>query len=233
MRHWHPLLTDALKKMKADGVKRAVVVILSVFQSRASWDQYKSDIAEAIKDAHHNLPVSFTPPLYIQRGFLTTMSERVGDCLDQIPPSDRKAACIVFTAHSIPHADPHVEQYTQQVKQVATEVARQVGHPHWKIAFQSRSGRPQDPWLEPDVNDLLRDLPTQRIHTVVVAPIGFVCDNIEVLYDLGMQARETANEIGISFLLAKTVGVAPMFIDSLAEVVMDLTSSRTTPLTVF
>jgi ferrochelatase len=142
--------------------------------------------------------------------------------LEEIPSRDRKYARIIFTAHSLPHSDPKVELYLEQVNQSSTLVANELNHENWQVAYQSRSGRPQDPWLEPDVNDVLRKLGTRAEKHVVLVPIGFVCDNIEVLYDLDIEAKETASHAGITLLRAKTVNDDQAFIDALADLVREV-----------
>ena len=222
MRNWHPLLVDAVQQMSRDGVTRAVGVILSVYQSTSSWDQYQSDVTNAIAEAGVDLSVAYTEPLFDQPGFIKTVSNRVKECLEQIPPREREAAHVVFTAHSLPHSDPQVEVYAKQVDHSATSVAKGLVHENWQVAYQSRSGRPHDPWLEPDVRDILRDLGARGVKHVVAVPIGFVCDNIEVLYDLDIDAMSTARQVGVTLLRAKTVNDDQGFIDALAGIVMKL-----------
>ena len=219
MRNWHPLLVDTVREMSLDGVKRAVGVIMSVYQSRSSWEQYQSDVADAIARAGVDLDVEYTGPLFDQHGFIKTVSNRIKECLEQIPEPDRKAAHILLTAHSLPYSDPQVELYAQQVDRSAGFVASRLDHPNWQVAYQSRSGRPQDPWLEPDVNDVLRDLGAKGIKHVVAVPIGFVCDNIEVLYDLDTEAMDTARQGGITLLRAMTVSDDETFVNALAKLV--------------
>ncbi len=219
MRNWHPLLVDTVQQMSRDGVRRAVGLILSVYQSKSSWDQYQSDVANAIAGAGVDLSVVYTKPLFDQPGFIKTVSNRARECLEEIPQPDREAAHVLFTAHSLPHSDPQVEVYAKQVDRSATSVAKALAHENWQIVYQSRSGRPQDPWLEPDIRDVLRDLGTRGVNHVVAVPIGFVCDNIEVLYDLDIEAMDMARQAGITFLRAKTVNDDPGFIDALAALV--------------
>jgi ferrochelatase len=219
MRNWHPLLVDTVKQMGRDGATRAVGVILSVYQSISSWDQYQSDVANAIAEAGVDLSVSYTEPLFDQPGFIKTVTTRVKECLEEIPPREREAAHVLFTAHSLPHSDPQVEVYAKQVDHSATSVAKALAHENWQVAYQSRSGRPHDPWLGPDVKDVLQDLGAHGVKHVVVVPIGFVCDNIEVLYDLDIDAMDTARQAGITLLRAKTVNDGQGFIDALAALV--------------
>ncbi len=219
MRNWYPLLEETVVRMGDQGVKRVVAVIMSVFQSHSSWGQYQDDLSDAIEKAGVDLQVAYTKPLYDLPGFVGTMADRVRDCLKGIPDSNRERAHLVFTAHSLPESDPQMALYSEQVNRSAHLISTNLGYDKWQIAFQSRSGRPQDPWLEPDVNHVLKDMAGRDIHDVVVVPIGFVCDNIEVLYDLDTQAKETADQAGIAFCRAKTVGDAPEFIGALADLV--------------
>jgi ferrochelatase len=219
MRNWHPLLVDTLQQMGRDGVTRAAGMILSVYQSRSSWDQYQSDVANAITEAGVDLSVGYAEPVFDQPGFVKAVTTRVKECLEEIPPREREAAHVVFTAHSLPHSDPQVEVYAKQVDHSVTSVAKGLAHENCRVAYQSRSGRPHDPWLEPDVKDVLRDLGASGVKHVVAVPIGFVCDNIEVLYDLDIDAMATARQVGITLLRAKTVNDDQGFIDALAGLV--------------
>ncbi len=219
MRNWHPLLVDTVRQMSRDGVSLAVGLIMSVYQSKSSWDQYQTDVANAIAKAGVNLSVEYTGPLFDHLGFIEAASNHIMQCMEQLPTPDRQAAHILFTAHSIPYNDPQVELYARQVDHSATSVARKLDHANWQPAYQSRSGRPQDPWLEPDVNDVLRELGARGVKHVVAVPIGFVSDNIEVLYDLDIEAMETARQAGITLLRARTVSDHQVFIDALADLV--------------
>ena len=220
MRNWRPFLDDTVAKMNRDGIKQAAVVIMSVFQSSSSWNQYEQAIIDAIEKTGAKLDVFYAKPVFDHPGFLKTVAKNVLPYLSKIPRQDRDKACILFSIHSLPKSDSGVDLYVEQINHTASRVCRELNLNEWKIAYQSRSGRPQDPWLEPDINDVLRDLADQRVKYVIVVPIGFVCDNIEVLYDLDTQARQTAKESGITFFRAKTVNDDPVFIDALADLVL-------------
>ncbi|MDY6951044.1 MAG: ferrochelatase [Thermodesulfobacteriota bacterium] len=221
MRNWHPFLNDTISQMKGDGIRRAVAVIMSVYQSRSSWDQYKEEVAHAVEQAGGGLDFAYTEPLFDQPGFLEAVSSRVRLCLEEIPLPHRQSAHILFTAHSLPFSDPQVQIYEKQVNDSAASVAGLLKHPHWQAAYQSRSGRPQDPWLEPDVNAVLKELGAQGVKHVIAVPVGFVCDNIEVLYDLDIEAMDTAKKAGITLHRAKTVGNHQVFIEALARLVLE------------
>jgi len=222
MRNWHPLLEDTLKGMARDTIRYAVGMIMSVFKSGSSWDQYQQEISTALTSTNIDLRFAYTPPFFDQSGFINTMARHIADCRNKMSDGDRKAAHIVFTAHSLPCSDPKSDVYEQQFTYSATRIASSVGCSQWHAAYQSRSGRPQDPWLEPDINDVLRQLAREGVKNVTIAPIGFVCDNIEVLYDLDVEARQTAQTEGIRLTRATSVGSDPEFIQTMADMVKDI-----------
>ena len=219
MRNWHPLLIDTVKQMTRDGVRSAVGMIMSVFQSTSSWDQYQTEVSDALTSAGIDLEVVYTPPFFDQPGFISTMARHIADCRNRIAGPRRDDAHILFTAHSLPRSDPQAGTYEEQAAYSAAQIASRLGQRQWRLAYQSRSGRPQDPWLEPDVTDVLRQLAREDVTDVIIAPIGFVCDNIEVLYDLDVEARQAAQTEGISLTRAASVGVDPEFIETMAGMI--------------
>jgi len=227
MRNWHPLLTETVSKMADRGVKRALGLIMAAHQSDASWQRYQRDVEEAISKTGVQLSVDYTAPLFDHPLFIEASADHIYECLMQIPPTDRESAVLVFTAHSIPiqmaNESPYVEQLTTSsrliIERLRFDLAHHSRHDRWMLAYQSRSGRPTDPWLEPDICDVLRDLAKQGVRHVVVQPIGFLCEHVEVLYDIGIEAAEVAKEVGITLLHAKTVNDDPKFIAALADVV--------------
>jgi ferrochelatase len=222
MRNWTPYLHEALAAMGADGVRHAVGVILSPQRNEASWDRYQADVDEARAQVGPAAPaVSYAPEWFDRPGFAAAMAERVRQALAGIPPGDRAATPLVFTAHSVPVAMAAASPYVAQIEESARRVAARLGHGLWSIAYQSRSGRPQDPWLEPEVGAEIRRLAGAGARHVAVAPIGFVCDHVEVLYDLDVEAREVAAACGVGFHRAGTVGDHPAFVGMLAELVQE------------
>lgn len=205
MRNWEPYIADTIRQMTADGVRDAVAVILSPHASEASRERYMTSVDEARgpdSPAIRYVPSWHTHPLFVQ-----TWQESIAKCGD---------GQLVFTAHSIPVASAEASPYVREIEETAAAVA---GSRPWRLAWQSRSGSPRDPWLEPDVNDVLRELAAAGTRDVVVAPIGFVCDHVEVLYDLDVEARATADQLGIRLARAATCNDHPSFVQMLADVV--------------
>ncbi len=186
-----------------------IAVILAAHQSEASWEKY----AELFPRA------TFSAPLFEHPGFIAAHVDRVRDALRSLGQSSFDSVPLVFTAHSIPVAMAQRSEYTEQLHRSAELIARSAGAPRWHIAYTSRSGSPQEPWLEPDVGDLLRDLAQQGVREVVVDPVGFLCDHVEVLYDLDVAAAAVADEVGIRMSRAVALNDHPAFIGALAEAV--------------
>jgi ferrochelatase len=219
MRNWHPFLSDTVIEMSKEGINNALAIIMAAHQSDASWERYQRDVEEAISTTGVELSVDYTEPFYDHPLFIEDSAERIAECLEQIPSTDRDDTVLIFTAHSIPtpmaEASPYVEQLTISCRLIS----ERLGHENWLLAYQSRSGRPTDPWLEPDVCDLIRALSKKSTTHVIIQPIGFICDHVEVLYDIGIEAAEVAEDVGIKMLRAKTVNDDQKFIEALADVV--------------
>lgn len=222
MRFWQPTLPDTLAAMQTAGVKRAVGVIMAAQQSEPGWERYQSYLADTLREMNYPLDIAYTEPVYNHPQFTAAVAARVEECLLQLPAAEREQTRLVFTAHSIPLSDPTVERYVSQLKVCAKAVADSlnIADPRWRLVYQSRSGRPTDPWLEPDINDALRELAAEGITQVIVQPIGFVADHIEVLYDLDTEVAATARALGIGFQRAKSVNADAPFIKALADRVL-------------
>src|SRR5215470_11990916 len=213
MRNWHPFLLEALGEMRDRGHRNALGIILSSLQTEASWDRYVADVGAAREKLGAGAPeVRFAAPWSGHPLFLDAMAARAAAALDQVPAGARAAALLVFTAHSVPVAMAGGSQYVRQLDAAARAIVGRVEHPRWQVAYQSRSGSPRDPWLEPDISDVLRGMKRQGIENVVVVPVGFVCDHVEVLYDLDVEARAVAAESGVRLHRAETVNDHPAFI---------------------
>ncbi len=218
MRNWHPFLHETLAAMKDLGHRQALGIILSAFQTEASWDRYVDDVAAAREKVGAGAPeVTYAPPWSDHPRFIEAVADRVRDALSAIPPASRRATPLVFTAHSVPRAMAEGSPYVAQFTAAARAVAAALDHARWSLAYQSRSGSPRDPWLEPDVGDVLRALGREGARDVVVAPIGFVLDHVEVLYDLDVEARRVAEDLGLRFHRAAALNDHPAFIQMLAD----------------
>jgi ferrochelatase len=220
MRNWHPFFHETLAEMKAQGRRRALGIVLSAFQTEASWARYLGDVAAARQKVGPDAPeVAYAPSWFDHPRFIEAMADRVSDALSKVPPATRDATPLVFTAHSVPRAMADSSPYVAQFTAASRAVAERLGHRRWMVAYQSRSGPPSVPWLEPDIADVLGSLAREGVGDVVVAPIGFVCDHVEVLYDLDVEARRAAEALGMGFHRAAAANDHPAFIEMLADLV--------------
>ena len=221
-RNWAPYLSDTVHEMVAAGHRRAIGIVTSAFGSYSGCRQYREDIAAATEGTP--LEIHKPPHYWSHPGFLGPMAQRVGDALAQLG-DDAARARLVFTAHSIPASWVEHSPYVGQLRAAAAHVAALVfpDDPEraaaWDLVYQSRSGPPQVPWLEPDINDHLQALADQGVDTVVVAPLGFVSDHMEVVFDLDTQAQATADRLGMRMARAGTVGTHPDFVAALGGLV--------------
>ena len=225
-RNWHPLLTDVVPQMKADGVHRALAIVLSAYSSYSGCRQYRENIADAVRccgDAALVPRIDKMRVWYNHPEFIAANADRLRAAIERLPAGKRHEFEVAFTAHSIPESMAVVCDYQQQLTETCRLIAEVLNLPRerWALAFQSRSGRPTDPWLEPDINDHLRARQTSGATAVVVAPIGFLSDHMEVLFDLDHEAAETARELGLSFERAGTVGTHPRFVAMLGELIVE------------
>jgi len=220
MRNWHPFLHETLAEMRDGGCRRALGIILSSFQTEASWERYVADVAAAHEEVGAGAPeVAYAPPWAEHPRFIDAMVARAADALAEVPASKRSNALLVFTAHSVPVAMASGSPYARHLESAALVITGRLGHARWQVAYQSRSGAPGDAWLEPDVCDVIRGAKGQGIEDVVVVPIGFVCDHVEVLYDLDVEARDVAAQVDVRFYRAQAANDHPAFIAMLADLV--------------
>ena len=219
MRNWHPYLHDTLAAMARDGRRRALGIILSAFRCEASWERYEADVATAAARLPSAPAVVYAPPWFEHSRFITAVAERAAAAQAEIPAEVRERTPLIFTAHSIPRAMADACSYVAEFNAAASAVARRLGHSRWMLAYQSRSGAPRDPWLEPDIGETIRDLARAGERRVLVVPIGFVVDHVEILHDLDTEARAIATQHGVAYHRAAAVNDHPEFIEMLADLV--------------
>jgi ferrochelatase len=229
-RNWAPYLVDALRMMRADGIRRALCVVTSAYASYSGCRQYRENLADAVAAVGAGAPrLDKLRHYYDAAGIRRAAGVRRGGGLEQLPQGSR----LVFVTHSIPtpmaeSSGPpdargaYVRQHREVAALVAAGVAATTGTlPSWDLVYCSRSGSPAQPWLEPDVNDHLADLAAAGIPGVALAPIGFVSDHMEVRWDLDTEAAATADELGLPFARVPTVGAHPAFVATLRERILE------------
>ena len=223
-RNWHPFLADTLARMTSDGIKKALAVVLSAYSSYSSCRQYREDIAGARAAAGPRAPqIDKVRVFYNHPEFIAANALRVREAIEHLASSRRDTLRVAFTAHSIPMAMARNCDYEHQLREACRLVAAEVGvaEGRWQLAYQSRSGRPEDPWLEPDILDHLNDMKGRGTDCVVIHPIGFLSDHLEVLYDLDVEARQRSESLGIELVRSETVGTHPRFVSMLRELIAE------------
>src|SRR6267142_5283003 len=221
-RNWHPMLADTVRQMAGAGVKRALAFVTSAYSSFSSCRQYLQNIADAQatvgSDAPHidKLRAFYNHPLFIEANV-----EQIRASMSQLPQNARTSARLVFTAHSIPESMAANSDYEAQLNEAGLLIAAELNVTSWQVVYQSRSGSPAQPWLGPDVCDHLKQLRAEGVTEVVIAPLGFVSDHMEVIYDLDVEAQQLANEIGINMRRAATAGTHPAFVRMIRELMME------------
>ncbi len=226
MRNWHPFTPDTIKEMHDNGARKVIGMIMAAHQSDASWEKYQRDVQEALTDLGIEMEFDYSPPLFDHPLFIEDSADRVQDCLDEIPTEEYPETMILFTAHSIPVPMAEASPYVEQLTTTAILIAEKLNYSNWRLVYQSRSGRPTDPWLEPDVCDVIEEISKEGVKNVIAQPIGFICDHIEVLFDIGVEAQETSDEVGIKLYRANTVNDDPKFIEAMADVVQKMMDSE-------
>lgn len=205
-RNWHPLLSDTLRQMRDDGIRYAAAFVTSAFGSYSGCRQYLDDIAAAQIAAGAGAPEICKLPLFWNNpGFLEPMADQVRKAVAEFPSIPQ----VVYTAHSVPLAAANTSPYVGQLKKACSLVSEAAGIASWQLMFQSRSGPPTQPWLEPDILDYIRAFHAEGGRELVIAPIGFCSDHMEVLYDLDTEAKELCQELGVRMVRAGTVGTDP------------------------
>ena len=223
MRNWHPFLADTVREMYAAGVRRALGFIAAAQHSYSSCQQYRENVTAArteLRAQGGDVDVTFVDSWFDHPGFVEANAAHVRAARARLDPAVQDAARLVCTAHSIPVPMAARSRYEAQLRESARLVAQEAGIREWELVYQSRSGRPEDPWLGPDVGDYLRTARAEGLQAAVLCPIGFVCDHIEVLYDLDHEAAAICREIGLPMVRAEAANDDPRFLDMMADVVL-------------
>jgi ferrochelatase len=227
-RNWHPMLADTIRQMAAEGIRNALAFVTSAYSSYSSCRQYLQNISDARDVVGPTAPrVEKLRAFYNHPLFIEANVDNIRAAWSQI--KDPKSAHLVFTAHSIPESMATNCDYAAQLAQTGSVIAQALNIDNWERVYQSRSGSPSQPWLGPDICDYLKTLRAERVTEVVVAPIGFVSDHMEVVYDLDIEARKVADEIGINLVRARTAGTHPAFVRMIRELIVERINNVSPP----
>jgi protoporphyrin/coproporphyrin ferrochelatase len=227
-RNWPPLLPDTLRKMAADGIRNALAFVTAAYSSYSSCRQYLQNVSDAQAAVGPEAPrveklrVFYNHPLFVEANV-----DHIRGALGQL--DNPASAYLAFTAHSIPESMAANCDYAAQLTQTAKLIAQRLGIDNWQLVYQSRSGSPMQPWLGPDITDHLRALHRDGVSSVVVAPIGFVSDHMEVVYDLDVEAQKVAQELGIKMVRAATAGTHPSFVKMIRELMLERINDKAPP----
>jgi len=218
MRNWEPYVADSMRVLADSGARRVLGFIMAAHRCEASFERYQATVNDALATLGEAAPeVVYPEPWHDHPLFTAAVASRAREAYSRLEFPERSRARLIFTAHSIPLAMAQVGPYVEQLTQSARIVAADLGVDTWQFAYQSRSGSPRDAWLEPDIKETLRNLDAKA---AVVVPIGFLCDHVEVLYDLDIEAAQVARDVGIRMERAPTVGDHPLFVEMMASIVV-------------
>ncbi len=217
-RHWTPYLKEVVAEMAQKGHCKILGIIMAPHQSKVSWEWYQRAVKKGIDAIDGEKPtIDYLDPWYTHKGYVGAIAEIIKTaCGDKLERAE-----LVFTAHAIPQSAADTSPYTQQFAKTGEAVAQEIGKTRFGLAYQSEVENSPIPWTQPDINDWLKARKEEGVDTVVASPIGFLCDHVEVLYDLDIEATETAEACGIDFIRARTVGAHPKFINMLADFVYE------------
>ena len=224
-RNWDPFLADTLRQMAREGRKRALAFVTSAYSSYSGCRQYREDVERARAEVGPGAPrVEKLRQFYNHPGFIEANADAVRAALAKLPQERRETARLVFTAHSVPLSMAAGSDYEAQLRDTAGLVAAALGRGEWDLVYQSRSGPPGQPWLEPDVRDHLTSLKARGVEDVILSPIGFISDHMEVVYDLDTEARQHCEGIGLRMVRAATAATHPAFVSMIRELILERTA---------
>lgn len=227
-RNWHPFLIDTLRQMRSDGVRRALMFVTSAYSSYSGCRQYREDVERAQQALGEGAPqIDKLRVFYNHPGFVEPNAAHLRAALQAVPQARRAATRVFFTAHSVPLVMAKCSAYEVQLREAARLVAETAAVADWSIAYQSRSGPPHVPWLEPDILNELDRVAGEGATDVVVLPLGFISDHMEVMFDLDVEAQERARALGLSLTRVPTVGTSPAFIAMIRELITERLNGHT------
>lgn len=221
MRNWKPYLKEALAEIKRRGLKRGIGIILAPHRCDSSYEKYIRNVEDAKKETGADVDYFYFPAWFDHPGFIEAQAAQVLIELEKIPAAKRAQTPLVLSAHSIPLEMAEKSNYAEEVRRSAELVAEKLGMKKWQVAWQSRSGSPRQPWLEPDVVSVLKDLRAKGEEAAIVVPVGFICENVEVLYDLDIEAKQEAEKAGLKYFRAATVQDHESFIAMIMELMAE------------
>ena len=219
MRHWYPYIKQAVEQMAADGLTRVIAIVLAPHYSRMSISAYIKKVEEALAEVGGSLDVTYVESYHLHPLYLQALAERVQEARQRFPETERASVPVIFTAHSLPERilqwqDP----YPRQLMETARAIADLVGPVNWRFAYQS-AGRSAEPWLGPDAGEVIQQLADAGEKNVLIAPVGFVSDHVEILYDIDFEFRQQAEALGMRLERTTSLNDSPLFIAALADVV--------------
>jgi ferrochelatase len=219
MKHWHPFIGDVVPRIVEDGVRRLIVIVLAPHYSRMSIGGYQKYLDDTVAKLDVPLDITFVESWYLEPAFISLIASGVREGLTLFPETERNATCVVFSAHSLPvRIRTWDDPYEAQLLASCDAVARELGLTGWRFAWQS-AGHTGEPWLGPDIVDYLDTLHAEGVRNVLSVPIGFVCDHLEVLYDIDHEAAAKAASLGMTLRRTRMPNATPELIAVLDEIV--------------
>ena len=226
MKHWHPFIAESIARIAGDGVRRLVAFPMAPHFSEMSIGGYRSAVEEAVRSQALPMSVSFIESWHANPLFVEAVAEKIRGALEAFPAQDRSEVEVVFSAHSLPtRIQEWSDPYPAELRQSCEAVASAAGLASWRFAFQS-AGRTGEPWLGPDILETLAHGDLRTKEGVLVVPIGFVCDNLEILFDIDVEAQELATQLGLNLRRTEMLNTSPLFIEALADLVLNGTGAR-------
>lgn len=234
MRHWHPFIKDTLEEINNDGVDKVLALTLAPHNSKAVIGGYIQAVEKALEEIEHDIKLSYVKNWHTHPLFLEALKEKIDEGLSSFSSEDRKNVQLIFSVHSLParlvQDDPYVEQVKETINGVLKLIDQTERPIQWQLAYQSKGGGPGE-WLGPDIESVLKMLAERGDKNVLLIPVGFVSDHVEILYDIDILAKEAAESLGINFKRTSSLNDSPKFIEALATIVSENLQSDATPRT--